>query len=134
MNWLNGPHLRQSEVGWCLPACVAMVAAYWQQPLVQADIARSLDTHNVVAVVGDLLFALAAFSCPSFSMSDLRLHLRSSALTTHRNPMWLARVSGLRLLRCAERPSVCLGSHQLPRTALVSDAGGPVGLSCASEV
>ncbi len=30
MPWLNVPHLRQAKTGWCLPACVAMVAAYWQ--------------------------------------------------------------------------------------------------------
>ncbi len=47
MDWLNVPHLRQSEAGWCLPARVAMVAAYWQQPLAQADVARWLDTRGV---------------------------------------------------------------------------------------
>ena len=47
MPWLNVPHLQQSEAGWCLPACVAMVAAYWKQPLTQADIARWLDTRGV---------------------------------------------------------------------------------------
>jgi ABC-type bacteriocin/lantibiotic exporter with double-glycine peptidase domain len=47
MSWLDVPHLRQDEVGWCLPACVAMIAAYWQQPLVQSDIARWLDAQGV---------------------------------------------------------------------------------------
>ncbi len=42
MSWLNVPHLRQVKPGWCLPACVAMVAAYWQQPLLQDDIAHWL--------------------------------------------------------------------------------------------
>jgi len=37
---LNVPRLRQDKEGWCLPACVAMVAAYWGQPLLQADIAN----------------------------------------------------------------------------------------------
>lgn len=47
MPWLNVPHLQQAEAGWCLPACVAMVTAYWQQPLLQADIARWLGTSGV---------------------------------------------------------------------------------------
>ena len=47
MPWLNVPHLRQNEAGWCLPACVAMVAAYWQQPLTQGDIAHWLGTRNI---------------------------------------------------------------------------------------
>jgi len=47
MPWLNVPHLQQSEAGWCLPACAAMVAAYWHQPLTQADIARWLDTQGI---------------------------------------------------------------------------------------
>jgi ABC-type bacteriocin/lantibiotic exporter with double-glycine peptidase domain len=47
MPWLNVPHLQQDEDGWCLPACVAMVAAYWQQPLLQSDIARWLGTRGV---------------------------------------------------------------------------------------
>jgi ABC-type bacteriocin/lantibiotic exporter with double-glycine peptidase domain len=47
IGWLNVPHLRQSEAGWCLPACVAMVAAYWRQPLTQADIAHWLGTRGV---------------------------------------------------------------------------------------
>ena len=44
---LNVPHLRQDKEGWCLPACVAMVAAYWGQPLLQADIADWLGTRGV---------------------------------------------------------------------------------------
>jgi len=47
MPWLPVPHLLQDEAGWCLPACAAMVAAYWQQPLLQADIAHWLDTRGV---------------------------------------------------------------------------------------
>ena len=46
MNWLNLPHLQQAKNGWCLPACVAMVAAYWQQPIMQDDVARWLGTSN----------------------------------------------------------------------------------------
>ncbi len=47
MPWLHVPHLQQDEPGWCLPACVAMVAAYLEQPLMQADIARWLETQLV---------------------------------------------------------------------------------------
>jgi ABC-type bacteriocin/lantibiotic exporter with double-glycine peptidase domain len=47
MPWLNVPHLRQDDDGWCLPACVAMVAAYWQQPLLQSDVALWLGTQGV---------------------------------------------------------------------------------------
>ena len=47
MLWLNVPHLKQNKTGWCLPACVAMVAAYWQQPLVQEDVARWLGATNI---------------------------------------------------------------------------------------
>jgi ABC-type bacteriocin/lantibiotic exporter with double-glycine peptidase domain len=47
MNWLNVPHLQQSETGWCLPACVAMITAYWQHPLAQTDVARWLGTRNI---------------------------------------------------------------------------------------
>lgn len=47
MPWLNVPHLLQDDDGWCLPACVAMIAAYWQQPLLQADLANWLGTRGV---------------------------------------------------------------------------------------
>ncbi len=48
MPWLNVPHLRQTKPGWCLPACVAMAAAYWQQPLLQDDVARWLGTDDLI--------------------------------------------------------------------------------------
>lgn len=47
MHWLNVPYIQQAEVGWCLPACAAMVAAYWQQPLLQADIAHWLGAQGI---------------------------------------------------------------------------------------
>ncbi len=47
MLWLNVPHLQQDEPSWCLPACVAMVTAYLEQPLLQADIARWLGTRGI---------------------------------------------------------------------------------------
>jgi len=52
MPWLDVPHLRQDRDGWCLPACVAMVTAYWQQPLLQADIAGWLDTRDIGTPAG----------------------------------------------------------------------------------
>jgi ABC-type bacteriocin/lantibiotic exporter with double-glycine peptidase domain len=47
MPWLNVPYLQQTESSWCLPACVAMVAAHWKQPLYQPDIANWLGTTYV---------------------------------------------------------------------------------------
>ncbi|MCE7987502.1 MAG: hypothetical protein DYG89_40570 [Caldilinea sp. CFX5] len=44
MLWLNVPHIQQTNDGWCLPACVAMVSAYLEQPLLQEDVARWLNT------------------------------------------------------------------------------------------
>lgn len=44
---LNVPHLQQDKPSWCLPACVAMVAAYWEQPLYQADVAQWMGTTNI---------------------------------------------------------------------------------------
>jgi hypothetical protein len=48
MPWLSVPHLKQTKAGWCLPACVAMVTAYLQQPLLPDDIARWLGTDDLV--------------------------------------------------------------------------------------
>lgn len=45
--WLPVPHLLQDKPGWCLPACAAMVAAFWEQPLFQADIANWLGVTGV---------------------------------------------------------------------------------------
>lgn len=47
MPWLNVPHLKQTKPSWCLPACIAMVAAYWQEPLYQPDIAQWLGTSEI---------------------------------------------------------------------------------------
>lgn len=47
MPWLNVPHQVERRPGWCLPACVAMVSAYWEQPLAQVDIGRWLETRPV---------------------------------------------------------------------------------------
>ncbi|NOG37220.1 MAG: hypothetical protein HND44_22025 [Chloroflexi bacterium] len=44
---MNVPHLLQDKPSWCLPACVAMVAAYWEQPLYQADVAQWLGTTDI---------------------------------------------------------------------------------------
>ncbi len=47
MPWLNVLHLKQTNPAWCLPACVAMVAAYWQEPLYQPDVAQWLGTSDI---------------------------------------------------------------------------------------
>ncbi|MCL4870456.1 MAG: C39 family peptidase [Anaerolineae bacterium] len=44
---LNVPFLPQNEFFWCLPASIAMVSAYWQEPLYQADVARWLQTSEL---------------------------------------------------------------------------------------
>ena len=47
MNWLDVPYLQQHRDGWCLPACVSMVTAYWEQPLLQDDVAKWLETSEI---------------------------------------------------------------------------------------
>jgi hypothetical protein len=47
MHWLSVPHLPQARPAWCLPACVAMVSAYLEQPLLQDDVANWLGTRGV---------------------------------------------------------------------------------------
>jgi ABC-type bacteriocin/lantibiotic exporter with double-glycine peptidase domain len=47
MPWLDVPHQLEEGIGWCLPACVAMVSAFWQRPLPQRDIARLFDTRLI---------------------------------------------------------------------------------------
>src|SRR5689334_2708620 len=47
MPLLNIPHIQQTRDGWCLPACIAMVSAYWQRPLLQDDVALWLGATGV---------------------------------------------------------------------------------------
>ena len=47
MSLLKVPHQTQIEDSWCLPACVAMVCAYWGRPEFQGDIARWLQTTEI---------------------------------------------------------------------------------------
>ncbi len=47
MNSLNVIHQRQHEPSWCLPACVAMLSAYWGIPVLQVDVARWLGTMDI---------------------------------------------------------------------------------------
>ena len=47
MNWLNVPHQSQREPSWCLPACVAIVSAYWGVPISQTDVAHWLGTSDI---------------------------------------------------------------------------------------
>ena len=42
MHWLDVPYLQQTEAGGCLPACVAMVPAYLEQPALQEDVSRQI--------------------------------------------------------------------------------------------
>lgn len=46
MPCLKIPHQKQIDPGWCLPACVAMITAYWQHPLSQTKIAHWLGTES----------------------------------------------------------------------------------------
>ncbi len=52
MRWLDVPHERQRSSSWCLPASIAMVSAYWEQPLTQEDIARWLGTRDIGTPAG----------------------------------------------------------------------------------
>lgn len=54
MHWLDVPHERQRSSSWCLPACIAMVGAYWEQPLTQEDIARWLGTRDIGTPAGPI--------------------------------------------------------------------------------
>lgn len=47
MSLLNVPHQTQIEDSWCLPACAAMICAYWQRPKYQGDVARWLQTTEI---------------------------------------------------------------------------------------
>lgn len=47
MSLLNIPHQTQNKPSWCLPACAAMVCAFWGQPIYQGDIARWLHTTEI---------------------------------------------------------------------------------------
>ena len=42
MHWLDVPYLQQTEAGGCLPACVAMVLAYLEQPALPEDLSRQI--------------------------------------------------------------------------------------------
>jgi ABC-type bacteriocin/lantibiotic exporter with double-glycine peptidase domain len=59
MFWLAVPHQQQDKAGWCLPACVAMVAAYWQQPLLQTDVANWLCTQDDIGTPAGRMRRLA---------------------------------------------------------------------------
>lgn len=47
MSWLKLPHQTQAEASWCVPACAAIVTAFWQDPLMQEDLARWLGTTAI---------------------------------------------------------------------------------------
>lgn len=41
------PHLQQNKLAWCLPACTAMISAYWHIPVTQEDMALWLGTGEI---------------------------------------------------------------------------------------
>lgn len=47
MSWLGVPYIPQTRDSWCVPACVAMVAAFRGESLTQDDIARWLGTSDI---------------------------------------------------------------------------------------
>ncbi len=47
MPWLDVPFIPQTEESWCVPACVAMVAAFNGESLTQEDVARWLGTSEI---------------------------------------------------------------------------------------
>lgn len=47
MPLLNIPHQTQLKDSWCLPACVAMVSAFYGRPEYQGDLARWLGTTEI---------------------------------------------------------------------------------------
>ena len=47
MSLLNIPHQTQLKDSWCLPACVAMVSAFYGRPDYQEDFARWLGTTAI---------------------------------------------------------------------------------------
>lgn len=96
MPWLNVPHQKQSDAGWCLPACVAMVAAYWQRSFSQAEIARLLGVRGGGAPASRVQrLANHGFNVTysTGSLSDLRDWLKHNApvilfLRTGELPYW----------------------------------------------
>lgn len=61
-NILPVPHRRQLLDGYCLPACVQMVLAYWGSELSQEKIARQLKTIPKAGTPGSHLRFLASSS------------------------------------------------------------------------
>jgi hypothetical protein len=43
--WLKVPHHRQSQPGYCLPACVRMVLAFWQHEISEAELVQILEAR-----------------------------------------------------------------------------------------
>lgn len=52
MSWLDVPFIPQTRDSWCVPACVAMAAAFTGDSLTQEDIARWLGTTEIGTPVG----------------------------------------------------------------------------------
>ncbi len=44
---LSVPHFEQSRDGFCLPACIQMVLAYWGRSITEAELAKQLQTTSL---------------------------------------------------------------------------------------
>lgn len=76
---LSVPHHRQSADGYCLPACVQMLLAYWGIERPQADLAKQLGLIEGAGTPGNRLRRLASKELNVFysegTLSDLTVAL-----------------------------------------------------------
>jgi predicted protein tyrosine phosphatase len=75
-NILPVPHRRQLADGYCLPACVQMVLAYWGIERDQPDLARQLHMIAKAGTPGSRILSLASATLEvvyrSGDLTDLR--------------------------------------------------------------
>jgi len=45
--WLEAPHFRQTTEGACLEACVCMVLAYWQSPVLESTVSKLFEAGEL---------------------------------------------------------------------------------------
>jgi len=92
---LSVPHHRQKSEAGCLPACVAMVLAYWQDPHSQEAISRSLGTDPHVGTPASRVLRLRSRSLSVFYGQASPIEIRQ----------WLeARVPVIALVHTLELP------------------------------
>jgi ABC-type bacteriocin/lantibiotic exporter with double-glycine peptidase domain len=77
---LQVPHYQQLANGYCLPACVQMVLAYWGVPADQAELAQKLQMIPGAGTPGSRLNLLASRSL-SVSYGEGELHDLQEALS-----------------------------------------------------